>query len=246
MAERDGWEKAESMCKSTAALLVPIILGIAGFFANGHLESQKQVVEREKLSQQMLNKAIEVVFFAKEKEQLFGAETSLEGRHLYRAHWLETYNQFAQVKLSDAFMAAVMDQDTGTAAYPIVRALEKENSKFGDGWVAVGRFPAEQTSYQNFRVLDGSVKKNGEIEVGTMLRARWTVNLRKNYENPSEGAINPVLGTIQAGECVKVLESRADVRGQTWAYIDVTPCSGGASNARVAARAPSKDDHRSD
>ena len=246
MAERDGWDKAETVCKSTAALLVPIILGIAGFFANGHLEAQKQTLEREKLNQEMLKKAIEVVFFSKEKEQLFGAETSLESRQLYRAHWLHTYNEFAQVKLSDDFMAAVMDRDTGSAGQPIVRALEKKGSEEGDGWVAVGRFPSAQTAYQNFRVPDGAVKKSGEIQFGATLRARWTVNLRKTYESPSERDINPVLGIIQAGECAKVLESRADVRGQTWAYIDVIPCSGGARNERVAARPLSQDDRRSD
>lgn len=226
MAERDRWEKAESVCKSTAALLVPVILGIAGFFANGHLEAQKHAMEREKFNQQMLNKAIDVVFFSKDKEQLFGSETSLESRRLYRSHWLETYNQFASVKLSEAFVAVLMDQDTGTSNQKIIRALEKKRQSVdqGDGWVAVGRFPSVRAADQNFRVPDSAVT-NGEIQFGTMIRARWTVNLRTTYENTEEQGLNPVLGVIQAGECVKVLESRADVRGQTWAYVDVSPCS---------------------
>jgi hypothetical protein len=35
MGERDGWDKAESVCKSGAAFLVPVLLGIGGFIANG-------------------------------------------------------------------------------------------------------------------------------------------------------------------------------------------------------------------
>jgi hypothetical protein len=238
MAERDGWEKAESVCKSAAALLIPMVIGVAGFFANGHLEGQKHALERDKLDHQMWTRATEVVFFSKEKEQLFGNETSLESRRLYRSHWLDTYNQYAKVKLSEDFIAAMMEQDTRASEKRVVKASDKperQADQQGDGWVSVGRLPATRYADQNFEIAS-DVTSAGAIKPGTMIRARWSVNLRANYDNTEEHErkINPVLGLMQAGECAKVLESKAKIRGQTWAYVDVVPCPVAMLNAQDA------------
>jgi hypothetical protein len=229
MADRDFLDTLESASKVLATVLVPVILAIAGYAANGHLEAQKQALERDKLDQQMLTRAIEVVFFAKEKEQLFGNDMSLESRRLYRAHWIATYNHYSQVKLSDDFVAIVMDQNTGAATKPLVTAADKparENDQDGDGWVSVGTFASDRYSDLNFEVPPASVAKDGTIKSDTMIRARWSVNLRKNIFNTEdrEHKLNEVLGLMQAGECAKVLRSEAKIRGQTWALIDVVPC----------------------
>jgi hypothetical protein len=52
------------------------------------------------------------------------------------------------------------------------------------------------------------------------------VNLRENTHNTEAHGhqLNAVVGLIQAGECAKVLRSEANIRGQTWASIDVVPC----------------------
>ena len=41
MAERDAWEKAESISKIFAAVLIPVVLGIASLYANQALEKSK-------------------------------------------------------------------------------------------------------------------------------------------------------------------------------------------------------------
>ena len=38
MADRDAWEKAESFSKIFAALVIPVVLGFASFYANQALE----------------------------------------------------------------------------------------------------------------------------------------------------------------------------------------------------------------
>ena len=38
MADRDAWEKAESFSKIFAALVIPVVLGFASFYANQSLE----------------------------------------------------------------------------------------------------------------------------------------------------------------------------------------------------------------
>ena len=37
---------------------------------------------------------------------------SFESRRAHRSHWLEIYNSLADVKLSDEFIAIMMEQDT--------------------------------------------------------------------------------------------------------------------------------------
>jgi hypothetical protein len=183
------------------------------------------VLERDKLDQEMLNRAIEVVFLSKEKEQLFGNEMSLESRRLYRAHWITTYNHYAQVKLSDDLVAIVMEQNTGADSKMLVTAENKparESDQNGDGWVAVGHLPPKRYADVNFEIPLEAIASDGTIKADTMIRARWSVNLRYNTEAQGH-QLKAVIGLIQAGECAKVLRSDAKI-GQTWAWIDVVPC----------------------
>ncbi len=209
--------------------MVPVVLAVAGYYANDHLEKQRQALEQHKLDQQMLERAIEVVFFAKEKERLFGNDMSLEGRRLYRVHWLETYNHYTKVKLSNDFIAIMMEQHMVPEDTKPVTALDKskrESNQNSDGWVAVGRFPSSRYADVNFDVPPDGIVGDSTIKAGTMIRARWSVNLRKNTDNTEdkEHKLNPILGLIQAGQCAKVVKSVAEIRGQTWASIDVVPC----------------------
>jgi hypothetical protein len=55
MVDRDAWEKAESFSKIFAAVLIPVVLGFAGFYAN-------QALEKSKTRDELLKQAIEVVF----------------------------------------------------------------------------------------------------------------------------------------------------------------------------------------
>jgi hypothetical protein len=225
MADRDLWDKLDGASRVLAAVLIPVVLAAAGYVANRKLERQRQVIERDKLDQEMLNRAIEVVFFSKEKEQLFGNEMSLESRRLYRAHWIATYNHYAQVKLSDDLVAIVMEQDTGAAGKRLVTAEDKparQGDQMGDGWLAVGHLPPKRYADVNFEIPAESIASDGTIKAETIIRARWSVNLRENTNNAETHAhqLNAVIGLIQAGECAKVLTSEASIRGQN----GVVPC----------------------
>jgi hypothetical protein len=55
MADRDAWEKAESLSKIFAAVAIPFVLGIATFVAN-------QALEKSKNREELLKQAIDVVF----------------------------------------------------------------------------------------------------------------------------------------------------------------------------------------
>src|SRR3954452_11382768 len=93
METRDLWEKLESISKSLSIGLIPLVLGVAGYFVNGHLEAQKNLVEHQKLDQQVFEEAMKVIVSGEEK---LPENTPLEARRLYRAHWIKTYNQYAR------------------------------------------------------------------------------------------------------------------------------------------------------
>src|SRR5271165_6335352 len=170
------------------------------------------------------------MFFAKEKEHLFGNELSLESRRLYRAHWIATYNYYAQVKLPDDFVAIIMEQDTDAVDKRIITADDKPartSDQTADGWVAVGQTRSKHHADLNFDIPENAITGGGGITPDTIIRARWSVNLRKNTLNTeAHGGLNGIIGLIEAGACAKVLKSEANIRGQTWALIDVVPCQG--------------------
>src|SRR5204862_7447029 len=114
MADRDAWEKAESLSKIFAAIFIPVVLGIAGLLAN-------QALEKSKTRDELLKQAIDVVFLSK-SDVMAGADKSFESRRGHRSHWLEIYNSLGDVKLSQGFIYGMMEQETregGTELYTI-------------------------------------------------------------------------------------------------------------------------------
>jgi hypothetical protein len=219
MEQRDLCAKFESVCKSLAIVAVPVLLALAGHAVNGHFEQQKLALERQKLDQEMFKHAMDVVFRATEPEKMFGWETSLEARRLYRAHWVKTYNAYAEVKLSDEFVAMVMERDADEPA-----AAAKSESKVSTGWVAVGTFDTERHADLNFDLVapQGSTR----LENDMIIRARWSVPLRESTDNPGgrETRVNSEIGRLPGGECAKVVNFRTAVRGQAWAFIEAAEC----------------------
>jgi hypothetical protein len=239
MADRSKWEIYESASKICATAVIPVVLGLIGFFVNAQLDAQKRAIEEERLKQQMLTRAIEVVF-SKDKEKMFGSDVSLETRRAYRSHWVETYNTYAQVKLSDEFIALMMEQDTiagekevwtvNNKPQPPISKTEgtqgTDENELGDGWVAVGRFGTARYSDRNFDIVGEAAENNGSIKPGTIIRTRWSVSLRTNIHNV-EDRINyasPVRGIVWGGQCAKVIDSLTDSRSQTWTFIEIVPC----------------------
>src|SRR5215831_19412370 len=111
MADRDAWEKAESFSKIFAALVIPVVLGFASFYAN-------QALEKSKTKDELLKQAIDVVFLSK-SDQMAGADKSFESRRAHRSYWLEIYNSLADVKLSNDFIAVMMEQDAKADGTPL-------------------------------------------------------------------------------------------------------------------------------
>ena len=143
MTDRDIWEKAESISKIFAAVLIPVVLGVAGLFAN-------QTLEKSKTRDELLKQAIEVVFLSK-SDQMAGADKSFESRRAHRSHWLEIYNSLSDVKLSDEFIAIMMEQDArgrrgrrfiGQKISPVLFQMSKEHggprARMRMNWVTVG------------------------------------------------------------------------------------------------------------
>ena len=234
MAARDSWEKAESLSKIFAAVFIPIVLGAASLLAN-------QVLEKSKTRDELLKQAIDVVFLSK-SDQMAGADKSFESRRAHRRHWLEIYNSLSDVKLSDDFIAVMMEQDAkidGTALYwsgdppGLIPNVERtggtestNEDELGHGWVAIGHLNSKRYSDVNFNVSSNAIEPNGTIKPQEIIRARWSVTLRSNSRNleDRQGYTGTSLGLLWGGECAKVIDSRVDGRLQTWAFIEIVQC----------------------
>ena len=232
MADRDAWEKAESFSKIFAALVIPVVLGFASFYAN-------QALEKSKTKDELLKQAIEVVFLSK-SDQMAGADKSFESRRAHRSHWLEIYNSLSDVKLSDDFIAVMMEQDAkwveGVQLYTIEnkpdpipnneRAESTNEDELGHGWVAVGRLKSERYSDVNFTLPPKATNPDYTIKPNKIIRARWSVSLRTNSRNleDRQGYTGTSRGLLWGGECAKAIDSRLDGRGETWAFIEIVQC----------------------
>ena len=192
MADRDSWEKAESLSKIFAAVFIPVVLGIASLLAN-------QALEKSKTRDELLKQAIEVVFLDK-KDKMAGDAPSFESRRAHRSHWVEIYNSLSDVKLSNEFIAITMEQDTIAeeknlywtgnlpGLIPNNESARGPNStdedELGHGWVAVGRLDSQRYSDLNFNVPPQAIERDGTIKPHEILRARWSVSLRDTHAQP--------------------------------------------------------------
>jgi hypothetical protein len=234
MADRDSWEKAESLSKIFAAVFIPVVLGVASLLAN-------QALEKSKTRDELLKQAIEVVFLA-DKDKMAGDAKSFESRRAHRSHWLEIYNSLSDVKLSNEFIAITMEQDTiaeeknlywtgnRPGLIPNNESARGPNStdedELGHGWVAVGRLDSQRYSDLNFNVPAQAIERDGTIKPHEILRARWSVTLRDSTRNLEDrkGYSGSSLGLLWGGACGKVLDSLVDARVQTWAFIEIVQC----------------------
>jgi hypothetical protein len=248
MADRDLWEKVESASRSFAAVGIPVVLALGGLFAN-------QVLEKSKVKEDLLKQAIEVVFLSKAEAQA-GDGKSFENRRAHRKHWLEFYNNLADVKLSSDFIAIVMEQDTlasekevyWTGHMPTLipeyeNAQDTNEDGMGHGWVNVGPLNSKHYSDVNFDVPQNGSKRDGTIKPGQVVQARWSVTLRSNNRNleDRQGYTGTSRGLLWGGECAKVVDSVVDRRDQTWAFIEIVECPVLARSDREERRAMLKD-----
>jgi hypothetical protein len=234
MADRDCWEKAESLSKIFAAVFIPVVLGIASLLAN-------QALERSKTRDELLKQAIGVVFLDNQ-DKMAGEAKSFESRRAHRSHWLEIYNSLSDVKLSNEFIAITLEQDTIAAEKDLywtghlpgwIQNTEsardpnsRDEDELGHGWVAVGRLDSQRYSDLNFNVPSQAIERDGTIKSNEILRARWSVSLRDSTRNLEDrkGYSGSSLGLLWGGACGKVIDSLVDARVQTWAFIEIVHC----------------------
>lgn len=212
---------------------MPLALAGVGWLVSNAVERDKLVLEREKVDQVMLGRAIDVLFNSREQERIFGRTPEREEIRTFRAHWIATYNEYARVRLEPAAIGVFMEIGLETEAprltaerrpAPITAAPGPAAGPSGDGWVSVGRPNSSRYADLNFDLLGrASFGADGTIPAGTRMSARWSVNLRANAET-TIGGENPVRGLISVGQCVRVLESRANLRGSTWAFVALDGC----------------------
>jgi len=245
MADRDCWEKAESLSKIFAAVFIPVVLGLASVLAN-------QALERSKTRDELLKQAIDVVFLSN-KDKMAGDANSFESRRAHRSHWVEIYNSLSDVKLSNEFIAITMEQDTRadeknlywTGNLPSLipntetQAPNSTNEdELGHGWVAVGRLDSQRYSDLNFNVPPQSTEADGSIKPREILRARWSVSLRDSTRNleDRQGYSGSSRGLLWGGACAKVLDSLVDAGVQTWAFIEIVQCPATTKSEPAAER----------
>src|SRR5262249_20263100 len=153
---------------------------------------------RSKVRDELLKQAIKVVFLSP-AETISGDSKSFESRRAHRSYWLEIYNNLADVKLGDDFIALMMEQDTVAAEKALYwsgnlpdrmtkagaapQAGTAGDGDTGHGWVAVGHPDSRRYSDSNFEVSASAVQRDGTIKPGEVIHARWTVSLRSNTRN---------------------------------------------------------------
>ena len=126
--------------------------------------------------------------------------------------------------------AAMLPLDTGTRL-PLPGGPEPDATDAappipeGEGFVALGRVTTGVYAQVNFDRLDGqpATGDGAAPPAGTVLRARWEVNLRENTSVTTAGA-NPILGMIDKDECIRLSAPPEVQRGQFWARVARVAC----------------------
>jgi hypothetical protein len=163
-----------------------------------------------------------------------------EDRHMFVDYLIDVNDAYSKVPFpygaKETIFAAhkncggkdlpTVDQASYAAIKPTVAEKVEQlpaGTESPDGYVALGVFDKNQKAYRNFRIASGA-SDDGLAKDGTIMKANWSVYLRANTEN-TEGGANPSLGIIPEGGCVRILERRDNIRGQTWAAVKLAKCA---------------------
>ncbi len=127
--------------------------------------------------------------------------------------------------------AQILSADIAPLEQPIIEggsSLESGEIELdtNDGWVVLASFNADGSD-SNFTRAD-----TGEAAVmdmtappeGTILTAKWPVNLRQNTQKTG-GDLNPSLDILDTGSCVKVTGDPVTQRSVIWAPVAYATCA---------------------
>jgi len=97
------------------------------------------------------------------------------------------------------------------------------------GYVSLGLAARDQypkTNFRNVETDEKALKTLIDLKKGTLLKARWSVNLRTNNEDTERGN-NPSLAIIRDNECVKMEEDLPNkpLRGSYWVKVSLAQCN---------------------
>jgi hypothetical protein len=90
------------------------------------------------------------------------------------------------------------------------------------GWVVIGRVGGSFGQI-NFENAESILKSPPHEDVAAILKARWTVNVRPNYDFTDVGNNDPI-DMLHEGECIKTSKPK-EVRGRVWARMARVDCS---------------------
>lgn len=94
-----------------------------------------------------------------------------------------------------------------------------------DGFVSLGiASDYQRSNFRDVKTGEKAVKIISELDIGAILQARWSVNLRENKKDIESGQ-NRSIRVIHDGECVKLEEKPTEpLRGSWWANVTLTRC----------------------
>jgi hypothetical protein len=229
-------------------LLVKIIIAVVAFLIWGGekerlaIQKEQAATEREVAESTKIKQEMNLAIVDKLITILSGFEQQClsEDRHLFVEYLIRVNDAYSKVPFppgaQDVIFGAhnncggktlpIVDQANYTTIKP--SAAEKieqlsTNKESPDGYVALGVFDKSQNAYRNFHAVSGA-SNDGVAKEGTIMKANWSVYLRANTEN-TEGGANPSLGIIPEGGCIRILERRDNIRGQTWAAAKLAKCA---------------------
>ena len=119
MADCDAWKKAESLSKIFAAVLIPVVLGVASLLAN-------QALEKSKTRDELLKQAIDVVFLLK-SDQMAGADKTFESRSPFKPTGYYTSSRWAgDLAISGKVFISYRRSDSAAYAGRVWDRLERD------------------------------------------------------------------------------------------------------------------------
>jgi hypothetical protein len=125
---------------------------------------------------------------------------------------MKAYNKVCD-ELSDPQMQIVLN-----LLVPVQLPAASTNAPTRVGWLALSRIKGSDYADVNFDNLNDTKT----FAVGDVVKARWTVNLRKS-NTPVANGDNPIIGIIDAGTCVRI-DQRATGALNEWAHVSKAEC----------------------
>lgn len=202
-------------------------------------EAELRVVEMDTLRKTMETMSVAIGAIKKTDSYLIGGEILkiifapdreclTEDQYMVIDFLAELYNKTAETPAPrEMFLNVMRQRPACLKKMPIVVSTATE------GYVVIGSAKYSCTDcptrrvidFSNFAVLSSLDRTTiiGKLPPGAIVKAKININLRANTTDIELGG-NPVLRSLEAGQCALVKESFAQLRGNTWAAVTLGDC----------------------